>query len=709
MTVSGVGTTAAFVAQSLTSLRAQLDDLQRQLSTGQKVTTYSGISSQAQLLVGLNAQLDAINGFQDSNSMVQTRLSIAQAALTQFDSVASTVQSSAMLSNYAAGPNGQTVDQTFAGNQLDQLLNLLNTQADGRYLFSGAAVDQASVATSSTILNGTTTQAGLKQLMSERNQADLGANGLGRLVIPAASTAPARMIGSGATLAADAPARVVGLTDISGLSSAGGNLVINGQTIAIAPGTTAQTIVNAVNLQSGLTNVSASLNAANQLVLTSANANTLVDTTGTSGGLQAELGITAGVTNPTNLLTQGLGGQTLQITIGPNPPLNITFGVGPGQVSTLAGLNATLATLSGGIASVDTGNGNLSIAALNPADTITLAGTATPVTFGLASALALPTAGTRVSIGEDVAGSVFGFKLVGANSTLTGANVLGPTCTPPAITVDFSVNPSEGDRITYTFKLPDGTTQELTMTATTASPAPTDHFTIGANPAATAANLQAALTQSVKTLAGTQLTAASAIAAAHNFFDVDVGQPPMRVAGPPFATATTLIAGTPANTVTWYTGEISATPARNSVSARIDRTTTVPYGARANEQGLRTVIANVAVFAAMTFQPGNPSNTAAYSALGQRVSLALNPQPGAGTQTTQNIETELANAQNSIQATTTQQKQTQTTLQTFIQGITGVSNEEVASEILTLQTQLQASLQTTAMLSKLSLVNYLSG
>ena len=266
MTVSGVGTTATFVAQSLTRLRAQLDDLQRQLSTGQKVTTYSGISSQAQLLVGLNAQLGAINSFQDSNNTVQTRLAIAQTTLSQFDSISATVQSSAMLSNYAAGPNGQTVDQTFAGNQLDQLLNLLNTQADGRSIFSGAAVDQPSVATTASILNGTATQAGLKQLISERNQADLGANGLGRLVIPAAGTAPARMIGSGATLAADAPATVVGLTDVSGLSSAGGNLVINGQTIAIAPGTTAQTIVNAVNLQSGVTNVSASLNASNQLV-----------------------------------------------------------------------------------------------------------------------------------------------------------------------------------------------------------------------------------------------------------------------------------------------------------------------------------------------------------------------------------------------------------------------------------------------------------
>src|SRR5262249_2319174 len=253
----------------------------------------------------------------DSNNMVNSRLSLAQTALTQFDSVAQTVQSSAMLSNYAAGPNGQTVDQTFAGNQLDQLLNLLNTQADGRYLFSGGPADQPAPLSSSTILNGTATQAGLKQLISERNQADLGANGLGRLVIPAASTAPARLTGSGATLSPDAPATVVGLADISSLSSAGGNLMINGATIAIPAGASAGTIANAVNLQSGTTNVSATINASHQLVLTSANANTIVDTTGTSAGLLSELGITAGVTNPTNLLTQGLSGKTLSITVGP--------------------------------------------------------------------------------------------------------------------------------------------------------------------------------------------------------------------------------------------------------------------------------------------------------------------------------------------------------------------------------------------------------
>ena len=42
--ISGVGTTAALMAQSLTNLSNQLDDLTRQLSTGQKSDTYSGIS-----------------------------------------------------------------------------------------------------------------------------------------------------------------------------------------------------------------------------------------------------------------------------------------------------------------------------------------------------------------------------------------------------------------------------------------------------------------------------------------------------------------------------------------------------------------------------------------------------------------------------------------------------------------------------------------
>jgi hypothetical protein len=51
--------------------------------------------------------------------------------------------------------------------------------------------------------------------------------------------------------------------------------------------------------------------------------------------------------------------------------------------------------------------------------------------------------------------------------------------------------------------------------------------------------------------------------------------------------------------------------------------------------------------------------------------------------------------------------QTQKTLTDMLQLIEGISQEQVGSQILSLQTTLQASLQITANLSKISLVNYL--
>src|SRR3977135_1107512 len=110
MSVSGVGTTASFMTQSLIDLRRQLDDLQRQISTGEKVFLVWGLRPQSPLRIGLNSQLSAVSGFQNSNNIVGTRLTIAQTALPQFDSTAQTVGDSARLPSYNPGANGQTID-----------------------------------------------------------------------------------------------------------------------------------------------------------------------------------------------------------------------------------------------------------------------------------------------------------------------------------------------------------------------------------------------------------------------------------------------------------------------------------------------------------------------------------------------------------------------------------------------------------------------
>ena len=222
----------------------------------------------------------------------------------------------------------------------------------------------------------------------------------------------------------------------------------------------------------------------------------------------------------------------------------------------------------------------------------------------------------------------------------------------------------------------------------------------------TANSFQAALTAGVQKIGATSLSAASTMAAANNFFNVDAGQPPMRVAGPPFNSATSLVAGTPSNTVTWYTGEMGTDPARGTAVAKVDDALTVTYGARANEQAIRSTIANIAVYAATSFSPSNPNDADRFAALAQRVGSGLDPQNGQ--QKIQDIESELAFTQTTMNDAKDRQQQSQNMLQTMLDGIEQAPQEQVSAQILALQTRFQASLQTTAMLYKMSIVNYIS-
>lgn len=318
--------------------------------------------------------------------------------------------------------------------------------------------------------------------------------------------------------------------------------------------------------------------------------------------------------------------------------------------------------------------------------------------------LSSPTA-TSISIAEDAAPSVFGLKLSAASATTAGATVTGPAGSPPAATVDFgATNPSEGDKVRFTFNLPDGTSETIELTATTSNSPLPGTFQIGATAAATTANLQGKLDDAVKTLAGTSLVAASAIAASDNFFD----QPPLRVSGVPLTSATTLAAGTPADTVFWYTGEPAQSPtdsARSTAVAQVDQSISAQYGARANEPAFRALLQNMAVYAAVTTSQGDPNANGQITALSQRVTQNMTPQQGV--QTIQDIQADFAGAQTAIKASTDRQTQVKTMAQTMLDSIEGVDQDEVATKILALQTSLSASYQTTAMLYQISLTKYL--
>ncbi|WP_376738686.1 hypothetical protein [Rhodopseudomonas sp. B29] len=252
--------------------------------------------------------------------------------------------------------------------------------------------------------------------------------------------------------------------------------------------------------------------------------------------------------------------------------------------------------------------------------------------------------------------------------------------------------------------MPDGTSEDITLTASSATPLPANSFAIGTTPTQTASNLNDALTTAVKALANGPMVAASAIQAGNEFFE----QPPMRVTGGgPLSTATTLTAGTKADTVFWYNGEqdSASDPARGTAVAKIDTGVSVQYGIRADEQALQQQLKTVAVFAAFTTSATDTYANGKVASLNQRVAQNLATQPG--NQSIQNIQADLAGAQAAVKATGDRQTQTKVLAQTMLDQIEGVNNDEVATKILALQTSLQASYQATAQLYQMSLVKFL--
>jgi flagellar hook-associated protein 3 FlgL len=627
MSINSVGFGGTLFGQAVQNLNTQLTTLSTQLATGEKSTTYSGMGTGEGFAIAARSQLAQISAFTDTITNVNTTIDAANTALTSLTQITGQVQSDAASTPQDLNSTGQTIAQQNAQTELSSIVGILNTQVGSNFIFSGSANNTPSVASVDNILNGSGTQAGLKQVIAERAQAD-GTTGLGRLVI----TAP---------------------------------------TVA-AP--------------------------------------------------------------------------------------------------------------------------------------------------------------TTVSVAEDVAGSPFGLKLSSVSSTLTGATVTGPSGSPNGVSVSLNAttNPNPGDQLSLTFNLPDGTTASVSLTASSASPPPTGSFTIGATPAATAANLNTALNTAIGTLANTTLVAASAVAAGNDFFNpsgtatgtvvdnqattaapitgatalsgtsgtdsltagfavgdtitvngtpitfvasgatgnelnvtdsvqtllskidsitgtstpstvsggvvtlntdsasslnitssdpaamaalgfssspITAVQPPLRVSGSPLSSATSLVNGS-ADTVAWYTGNSGPlSSARASETAQVDSGISVQYGAQANEQAIRQQLEGVAVFAAVTVSPTATNSAAAISALSSRTATNLTAQPGQ--QSISDIQTDYAAAQTIMQEATARQTQSTTQLQNIVDNTETVSTQEVASQILALQNTLSASYETTSMLAQLTLTKYL--
>ena len=329
MSISSINYANSLLGLSVQNLSNQLSNLSTELSTGVKSTNYAGMGVNEGFAIAARSQLANISAFSTTMTNVNTDINSANTVLQSLSKTIGDVQSEASSSPQNLTSTGQTIGQQNATSEFSAMVGMLNTQVGTRYLFSGTAINTQAVASADDILNGTSTQAGLKQVIQERQQADLGANGMGRVTVtpPAPATPP-----------------------------------------------------------------------------------------------------------PT-----------------------------------------------------------------------------------------LPASSTLTTLSEDSALSQFGLKLNAISTTSQVAGVVsGPSGSPASVSVDFkNGQPASGDTFSVKFNEPDGTTDSITLTATSANPVPAGSFAIGATPSDTAANFSTALTSAISTLANTSLVAASAVQAGDNFFNTD--------------------------------------------------------------------------------------------------------------------------------------------------------------------------------------------
>jgi flagellar hook-associated protein 3 FlgL len=631
MSISSINYGSSLLGLSVRNINNQLSDLSTQLSSGVKSSTYAGMGADEGFAVAARSQLSNIAAFTSTMTHVNTIIGAANTALQSLQSIHDQVQSGASASPQNVTSSGQSVGQQTALSNLSAIVGIVNSQVGDRYIFSGSATNQPAMAAADDILNGTPTQAGLKQVISERQQADLGTTGMGRLVLSSSSTVPL-------TLAEDAANSPFGFK------------------------------LDSVN--SSLTNAAIS------------------QPSGTPTSVSVDF--TAGDPNPGDQITFKFDlpdgtTEAIQLTASNTTPLAAnSFAIGGSPAATTANLQTalgsaitTLANTSLKAASaVEAGNDFFNAGSVATGSAVNNNNSTTPARITGATLLSGTASATSNSISSSFA----------ANDTIT---VNGQTITFVASGATDNNHVNVTDSVQTLLSKIDALSGTLTPSTVTAG-----RISLHTDDPASFS------------VSSSNTTAFAALGFSGT---VTAPTPPLRVSGSPLGSATSLANGS-ANTVAWYTGNSSSGSARSTASVQIDTSQSVQFGAQANETAIRTLVQQTAVYAAVSALPSASDPTGQIAAkqigaLSQRIAANMTPQ--LGQQTISDIQTDFANAQTTMKDAGARQTQAKAALQSMVDQTEGISQNEVAAQILQLQTNLQASYQTTSMLSQLSLVKFL--
>lgn len=246
-----------------------------------------------------------------------------------------------------------------------------------------------------------------------------------------------------------------------------------------------------------------------------------------------------------------------------------------------------------------------------------------------------------------------GFQISGVSADTANIDTTYTAADPSSVSVEFTAVPTAGETVSMTLTQPDGTIRTVALTAVVGKAGP-GQFTIGADADTTAANFSAAL-------------------------NVVVTEAAMAAEGNP----------------------------RQSVTAQVDDATRVSYGMEANESGFLRLMRTMASMSVETYPDSDASSKGRFDAMAVRQQSQLSEAHNSEAGSIEILTMELGVARSTLDNSTKRHTDYKAQLDNLLSDVETVSKEDVAMEILALQTRLEASYQVTSMVSKLSLVNYL--
>ncbi|MBV6632153.1 MAG: hypothetical protein KI792_03860 [Alphaproteobacteria bacterium] len=132
------------VQDNIGRLQNQIDLLRGQIGTGKKTDRFSGLGVDSRRSLELRATIQTYERYQIGISRADTQLQVQVNALNQMDEIINQAVTDLTTALDGSIPDVTETNQT-AQSQLVELVSLMNTQFDDRFIFSGRGVTDANV------------------------------------------------------------------------------------------------------------------------------------------------------------------------------------------------------------------------------------------------------------------------------------------------------------------------------------------------------------------------------------------------------------------------------------------------------------------------------------------------------------------------------------------------------------------------------------